>query len=191
MTLPRQWQRHVLALVARARPLEGEFYRSVELSYAHPDDVISGEGSRLHGGRFAVPGIRAVYGSVDESTAVSEAANRAARLAGNASISFAGYPRITYVIAMKLSRHVEMVSEDSDADAILPAALDANLTASHEVGQFCREQGVQGIVYPSAVAGLNGRNVVVFRDVIPRPTIELVNRDQIVRELRRIGERLR
>lgn len=74
MTLPRQWQRHVLALLARARPLEGQFYRSVELSYAHPDDVISGEGTRLHGGRFAAPGIRAVYGSFDEHTATGEAA---------------------------------------------------------------------------------------------------------------------
>ncbi len=73
----------------------------------------------------------------------------------------------------------------------MPAALDANLTASHEVGQFCREQGVQGIAYPSAVAGLNGRNVVVFRDVMLRPTIELVNRDEIIRELRRISDRLR
>ncbi len=88
------------ACVARARPLEGEFYRSVDLSYAHPDDVISGEGSRLRGGRFAAPGIRAVYGSFDEPTAVGEAANRAARLAGNAGISFAGYPRVTYVIAV-------------------------------------------------------------------------------------------
>lgn len=191
MTLPRQWQRHLLALVARARPLEGEFYRSVELSYAHPDDVISGEGSRLHGGRFATPGIRAVYGSFDEPTAVGEAVNRAARLAGHAGISFAGYPRVTYVIAVKLSRHLDLEGQDPDGQAILSAALDANLTASHEVGQFCREQGVQGIAYPSAVAGLNGRNVVVFRDVMPRPTIDLVNRDQIVRELRRIGERLR
>ncbi len=191
MTLPRQWQRHALALVARARSLEGEFYRSVELSYAHPDDVISGEGSRLHGGRFAAPGIRAVYGSFNERTAVGEAANRAARLAGSAGISFVGYPRVTYVIAVKLSRCLDLVDEDPDAHAILSAALDANLTASHEVGQFCREQGVQGIAYPSAVASLSGRNVVVFPDVILRPTIELVNRDEIIRELRRIAERLR
>ena len=69
MTLPRQWQKHVLALVEQASPLEGEFFRSVELAYAHPDDVVSGEGTRSHGGRFVRPGLRAVYGSVDEETA--------------------------------------------------------------------------------------------------------------------------
>ena len=52
MTLPRQWQRHALALVEQASPLEGEFFRSVELAYAHPDDVVSGEGTRSYGGRF-------------------------------------------------------------------------------------------------------------------------------------------
>ncbi|MDO8678043.1 MAG: hypothetical protein Q7R30_05705 [Acidobacteriota bacterium] len=46
MTLPRQWQKHALALVEQASPLEGEFFRSVELAYAHPDDVVSGEGTR-------------------------------------------------------------------------------------------------------------------------------------------------
>lgn len=59
MTLPRQWQRHALALVEQASPLEGEFFRSVELAYAHPDDVVSGEGTRSHGGRFVRRGVGA------------------------------------------------------------------------------------------------------------------------------------
>lgn len=46
MTLPPQWEKDALALVEQASPLEGQFFRSVELAYGHPDDVISGEGTR-------------------------------------------------------------------------------------------------------------------------------------------------
>jgi hypothetical protein len=48
VTLPPQWEKD--ALVEQASPLDGEFFRSVELAYGHPDDVIRGEGTRLHGG---------------------------------------------------------------------------------------------------------------------------------------------
>ena len=81
MTLPRQWQEHALALVEQASPREGEFFRSVELAYAHPDGVVSGEGTRSYGGRFVRPGIRAVYGSIDEGTAFRESDARVNRLA--------------------------------------------------------------------------------------------------------------
>jgi RES domain-containing protein len=63
VTLPPQWEKDALALVEQASPLEGQFFRSVELAYGHPDDVISGEGTRTYGGRFVKPGTRAVYGS--------------------------------------------------------------------------------------------------------------------------------
>lgn len=56
---------------------------------------------------------------------------------------------------------------------------------------FWRERGVQGILYPSAVPGLSGTNLVVFRDVAPEPEIVLVNREGIIEELRRLSGRLR
>jgi hypothetical protein len=108
VTLPRQWQRHALALVEQASPLEGEFFRSVELAYAHPDDVVSGEGTRSYGGRFVRPGLRAVYGSVDEETAFRESAARMNRLAGRGGARVVGYPRITYVIGVKAASHVAL-----------------------------------------------------------------------------------
>lgn len=45
MTLPPRWEERALALVEQASHLAGEFFRSVELAYGHPDDVISGEGT--------------------------------------------------------------------------------------------------------------------------------------------------
>ena len=43
MTLSSQWQKHLLALVERAGPVDRDYFQSVELSNAFPDDVISGE----------------------------------------------------------------------------------------------------------------------------------------------------
>ena len=126
MTLPRHWQKHALALVEQASPLEGEFFRSVEFAYAHPDDVVSGEGTRSYGGRFVRPGRRAVYGSVDEETAFRESAARVNRLAGRGGARVASFPRITYVIAVKIAAHVALIETHADAAAILPACLDPN-----------------------------------------------------------------
>ena len=123
MTLQRHWRKHALALVEQASPLEGEFLRSVELAYAHPDDVVSGEGTRSYGGRFVRPGLRAVYGSVDEETAFRESAARMNRLAGRGGARVVGYPRITYVIGVKAASHVALTTTDPDAAAILPACL--------------------------------------------------------------------
>jgi RES domain-containing protein len=103
VTLPPQWEKDALALVERALPLNGDFFRSVELAYGHPDNVISGEGTRLHGGRFAKPGTRAVYGSADEETAFKESGARLSRLAGRGVTRFIAYPRITYVIAVTVA----------------------------------------------------------------------------------------
>lgn len=192
MTLPRNWQKHALAVVGRAAPLEAHYFRSVELAYGYPDDVVSGDGTRLHGGRFVKAGVRAVYASVDEDVAIRESAARTARLAGRAGIPIVDYPRITYVIAFRLTRHVDFTTIDDDVAAIVPPCLDQqDLSASQEIGDFCREHGVQGILYPSAIPGFSGRNLVAFRDVAPPPEIVLVNREQIIEALRRLAERFR
>ena len=41
-------------LIARAIPLHGDFFRSVAFRYFHPDVLISGEGTRLNGGRSQI-----------------------------------------------------------------------------------------------------------------------------------------
>jgi RES domain-containing protein len=189
VTLPPQWEKDALALVEQASPLEGQFFRSVELAYGHPDDVISGEGTRLYGGRFVKPGSRAVYGSVDEETAFKESAARLSRLAGRGGARFTAYPRITYVIAVRVATLVDLTATGVSR-TLLKSCLDPNdVTASQEVGEFLRSQGVQAIMFPSAIPGFTGQNVVAFRDATPAPEILLVNRDQILRELRRLAER--
>jgi RES domain-containing protein len=190
VTLPPQWEKDALGLVESASPLEGQFFRSVELAYGHPDDVISGEGTRLYGGRFVKPGMRAVYGSADEETAFKESAARFNRLAGRGGARFTAYPRITYVIAVRIATLVDLTVTRVPR-ALLTPCLDPNdVTASQQVGEFLRSQGVQAIMFPSAIPGFTGRNVVVFRNAVPAADVVLVNRDQILRELRRLAERL-
>jgi RES domain-containing protein len=190
VTLPPQWEKDALALVKQASPLEGQFFRSVELAYGHPDDVISGEGTRLYGGRFVKPGSRAVYGSADEETAFKESAARLSRLAGRGGAPFTAYPRITYVIAVRVATLVDLTGTGVPRTLLTPCLDPDDVTASQEVGEFLRSQGVQAIRFPSAVPGFTGQNVVAFRDATPPPEILLVNRDQILRELRHLAGRL-
>jgi RES domain-containing protein len=188
VTLPADWQKHALALIPRARTVNGDFFRSVELSYALPDDVISGEGSRQHGGRFVKPGVRAVYGSAEEQTAVAEAAYRRRRLAAGSVI--AELPRIMYVISVKVGTAVDLTAVDPDVEALLPAWVLTDVSDSQVIGEFLRERSVQAIMFPSAAPGVTGTNIVVFRDVAPKPDLVLVNRDRILEEFRRLSRRL-
>lgn len=87
--------------------------------------------------------------------------------------------------------HIDLTVSDNSAGAVLSACLGRDLADSQEVGEFWREHGVQGILYQSAVPGLTGTNVVVFRDAAPEPDIVLVNREAIIEELRRLSGRFR
>jgi RES domain-containing protein len=156
VTLPPQWEKDALALVEQASALEGQFFRSVELAYGHPDDVISGEGTRLYGGQFVKPGSRAVYGSADEQTAFKESAARLSRLSGRGVTRFTAYPRITYVIAVRIATLVDLTVTRVPR-ALLATCLEPNdVMASQEVREFLRNQGVQAIMFPSAIPGFTG-----------------------------------
>jgi RES domain-containing protein len=94
--LPDGWRAALDLFCVSAVPFDDSCFRSVELAWAHPDDGISGEGTRLKGGRFAAKGTRAVYASLDEETATREVTARKARLVGKAQIALKDYPRLTY-----------------------------------------------------------------------------------------------
>ena len=108
MSLSPGWLRVLDELVATATAGEGTFFRSVEITYAVPDDVVSGEGTRLNGGRFAPAGIRAVFASLNEETAAREAAARRRRLAGTPPVDFKGYPKLTYLINARMAKCVDL-----------------------------------------------------------------------------------
>jgi RES domain-containing protein len=91
LTLGHAAQAELDSLILNAKPLDGFFFRSVAFQYFHPDDVVSGEGTRMYGGRFVPVGIAAVYGSVEEDTALRESAARQIALRGRGKTDFWDY----------------------------------------------------------------------------------------------------
>jgi len=87
LRLGRAARKQLDELIASAAPLRGDFFRSVAFHYFHPDDVVSGEGTRLNGGRFAPVGVKAVYASFEEETATREVNVRKRALGGRSQIS--------------------------------------------------------------------------------------------------------
>jgi RES domain-containing protein len=191
VSLPPRWRRILDELVASATSVEGTFFRSVEITYAVPNDVVSGEGTRLNGGRFAPAGTRAVFASLDEGTAVREAAGRRRRLTGTPSIDFKVYPRLTYLIKADMTKCVDLRStaRSPDSDKILKVALDLDdQEASQEIGEYLLAKGVDGIIFPSVLGG--GTNLVVFKDADPAPFVDILNRDEVLKSLREFAQRI-
>jgi len=81
-------------LIGEATGLRGDFFRSVAFRYFHPDDVISGEGTWLAGGRFVPVGVRAVYASLEEETALREVTARKLALGGRKQVELRERPGI-------------------------------------------------------------------------------------------------
>jgi len=189
VTLPEEWVVLLDELVSGAGNLEGVFFRSVELKWGHPDDVISGEGTKAKGGRFVAEGMRAVYASLDEETATREATVRKVRLGGASQIQLKDYPRMTYVIGIELSMCVDLrlLIESPKGNEIIDACSQSDLAPSQGVGKYIFDKNVQGIVFPSVVC--DGANVVVSKDVKPSPKIEIANRNDIVKILKELGNK--
>jgi len=189
--LPSGWRTAIDSLCGDAKPFVESCFRSVELAWGHPDDVISGQGTKEKGGRFAPKGTRAVYGALDEGTAGREAAARKARLGGAGGISLADYPRLIYVIPIKTRRCLDLRNPGADAvlKEILKAVLEPNgHVASQEVGDYLAGKGIDAIIFPSTVC--DGANVVVFLDADPPPKVEIENRDKILEAFQNIANRI-
>lgn len=191
MSLPDGWCAALDVLVGTARSFGDDCYRSVEIAYGHPDDVISGEGTRIQGGRFVPQGMRAVYASLDEETATREVTARKVRLGGQAQIHLKDYPRLTYVIGIKIEKCVDFRSVDRSTvlGQTLAAALDlSDLGDSQAIGQYIVSKGVQAALWPS-VAG-SGSNIVVFLDVDPPSRVEISNREDILKAIQDLARRI-
>jgi hypothetical protein len=91
-------------------PFKGDFLRSVAFHYFHPDDVVSGEGTRLNGGRFVPVGIKAVFSSLEEETALREVTSRKSALGGRNQINVGEYPRMTYILSVATHRNLDLAA---------------------------------------------------------------------------------
>jgi len=174
--------------MGQAVPLKGVYFRSVEYRYMDPADVLSGAGTRAHGGRFAAVGIRAVYLSATDSGASKEITARKARLGGAAQISTDKYPRVVYAVALSLKRALDLSALGSSqaGEAVRLACLNkADLTPSMELSRELEAEGIQGLLFPSVVGGDD--NLVVYRANCGRRVLTLQNELQVIDQAKRIA----
>lgn len=90
------------------QPWKGTIYRVTSLKYKDPSEILLGRGSYLYGGRWnAIRTFRAVYGSVDDVTALKESK-------ANAEYANLPYPfrepRLVVAVEVSLSRLVDLTS---------------------------------------------------------------------------------
>jgi RES domain-containing protein len=191
LRLGRAARKQLAELIAGATSLQGDFFRSVAFRYFHPDEVISGEGTRLHGGRFVPVGVRAVYASLEEETALREVTSRKSALGGRSRISVGEYPRMTYVLSVATNRNLDLA-------ATLPSEL-ANVVrlclrgpgyyVSQELADIWISEGIDSVVFPSATG--TGRNVAVYLVNAAAGSVVVRNRAEVLAALRRprVGKR--
>ena len=185
MTLGRAARTQLNKLVSQASLLEGDFFRSVAFQYFHPDDVINGEGTRIHGGRFVPVGVPEVYASMEEDTALREAAARQLSLRGQNQIEFSDYPRLTYVLRVRTERNIDLSSGLGMElqHAVTECLKPGKHTYSQQLAAVWIAEGIESVVFPSAT-GL-GRNVAVYIAKAGQASVIIFNRDQIVEHLYR------
>lgn len=171
-----------------AAPLEGTYFRSVEYRYMDPRDVLSGAGTRMYGGRFAPLGTRAVYLSASDSGAGKEVTARKARLGGAAQITTDKYPRVVYAVAVDLARvlHLSALGKSRAGDAVRKACLNVDdLSASIELGRMLVADGIQGLLFTSAIGGDN--NLIVYRAHCGKKALTIQHEKDVIEEAKKIA----
>jgi RES domain-containing protein len=184
---PRQ-QAAIRKWASRAPPLKGLYFRSVEYRYMDPNDVLSGAGTEAYGGRFAPVGTRAVYLSATDSGAGKEVTARKARLGGAAQINTSKYPRIVYAVAVRLDRTLDLsdLRSSEPEKAIVNACLSLDdLTASMDLARVLEMEGIQGLAFPSVIAG-GDDNLIVYLSNCAAGSLTLQNEQEIIEQAKRM-----
>jgi RES domain-containing protein len=174
-------------LLPLATAFNGIGYRSSTPEYATEADLLTGEGSKLHGGRWNPVGIAAVYASLTPETAMAET------LAHNRyySISIEDSMPRTFV-AIEANLHVVLDLRDGSIrrrlqvseERILTADWRKDMRGGHEpitqmVGQAAYETGWEGLIVPSA-ADLKGHNLLVFPEKLQsRSWLQVLHADRL------------
>jgi RES domain-containing protein len=186
LRLGRPARKQLAALIEDATPLKGDFFRSVAFRYFHPDDVISGEGTRLNGGRFVPVGVKAVYASADEETAMREVTARKRALGGRNQIDVGEYPRMTYVLSIQTQRNLDLASAlpKELADIVRRRLRSPRYSDSQELAAIWIAAGIESVSFPSTTGA--GRNVVVYLPNAGGNSVGVRNRDEILAALRRL-----
>lgn len=174
-------------LVGDAQAFSGTTYRSCTPSYATETDLVTGEGSKLHGARWNPKGIAVVYAADSPETAMAES------LAHYRYFSIpvqSAMPRVFVAIALKLKCVVDLresnVRQRLHVSNATMITIDWRnevkagvLPVTQAIGQAAFAAGVEGIIVPSA-AQSDGFNVLVFPANLKKGSkIQVLNADSL------------
>ena len=148
----------------------GTAYRFVTVHYSNRQDLLSGAGSRAHGGRWNPPDhFSVVYGSLSPQAAVAESLSTS----GNFGIPPAKVrPRVFAAIEFALQSVLDLTNPKVakrlalDFDKLFQEDWNASQDAGHEamsqaLGRIAWELKLEGIIVPSAVVS-QANNIAVF-----------------------------
>lgn len=173
-------------------PWSGDSWRFQDAKYPHPEEILSGEGSRFRGGRWnRKRHNRAVYGSVDAETAVKEVTAWSRKL----GLKFRA-PQIFVAIGLDLSEAVDLT--DNDTRKIVGVSLKSILNDDWEASQASGQEslcqalgravftvGGEAIIAPSSAAK-NGVNIAYFpENRKPGSRVAIYKKDVLEKILKR------
>jgi RES domain-containing protein len=172
----------------RAKQLSGIWFRSVPARWMDPSDVLSGQGTALHGGRFAPPGTRAVFLSATDQVATAEVVGRKSRLGGSALITVDKYPRIVFGVRLSLDRVLEFSKRSipKSLHPLMAPCLDVDShAASMDLGGELASRSIQALRFPSATG--RGSNLVVYNENCGSSSLELLNLSELMAKIKSIA----
>ena len=174
-------------LVGDAQSFSGTTYRSCTPRYATETDLLTGEGSKLHGARWNPKGIAVVYAADSPETAMAESLAHY-RYFGIPVQS--AMPRTVVAIELKLKCVVDLressvrqrlhVSKESMVTVDWRKEVKAGLLAiTQAIGQASFDAGVEALIVPSA-AQSDGFNLLVFPANLKKGSkIQILNVDSL------------
>jgi RES domain-containing protein len=154
---------------AMVAPWEGRVFRAVEIKWAKPASLLSGEGTRKHGGRWMRAGVAEVaHAAMTEALAIKESRH---------AFDYYGIrkprnnPRVSVEIRVKLAKVLPLGA----VEAVFPHLTNEELlredwekvngkgseTLAQAIGRAAWQIGLEGMVVPSA-RDRRSRNLVWF-----------------------------
>lgn len=159
-----QHLRRLTAIVARAGPIEDVIFRCAEPTYATKDDLLTGEGSRINGGRWNPPSSFAtVYTAFSDATALAEA--KANHLYYGLDPADA-LPRVIVAVNIRLARVLDLT------DGVIRKSLAVSGTKmrnddwrtlnrrgaeslTQAIGRAAYQSGLEALIVPACDGGKN------------------------------------
>jgi hypothetical protein len=129
-------------------------------------------------------GVRAVYASLEEVTALREVTSRKNALGGRSQINVGEYPRMTYVLSVATHRNLDLAATlRSELANVVRLCLKPGYSASQELADIWISEGIDSVVFPSATGA--GRNVAVYLANAAAGSVVVRNRAEVLAALGR------